>query len=87
MKRPTLSAAGDRSTALAQAQFGGRLGLSSPAQMDMGRPASDDVSTDDSGALGAIIFGPPVLLLIIVLLGLGVARGATLRAHATDRAE
>jgi hypothetical protein len=49
--------------------------------------ASDDVSTDDSGALGAIIFGPPVLLLIIVLLGLGVARGTARRAHATDRVE
>ncbi|MGI5229090.1 hypothetical protein [Actinoallomurus sp. CA-142502] len=52
-----------------------------------GVSASDDVSTDDSGAFGVIVLGPPVLLLIIVLLRLGVERGAARRAHATDHAE
>jgi nitrate reductase gamma subunit len=49
--------------------------------------ASADPSTDDSGALGAIVFGPFVLLLIIALLGLGVERGVAHRARTTDGAE
>lgn len=46
-----------------------------------------DPSADDSGALGAIILGPFVLLLIIVLLGLGVGIGVARRTRTTNRAK
>ena len=46
-----------------------------------------DPSEDDSGALGAIILGPFVLLLIIVLLGLGVGIGVARLTRTTNRAE
>lgn len=49
--------------------------------------ASADPSEDDSGALGAIILGPFVLLLIGVLLSLGAGMGAARRARMTNRAE
>jgi hypothetical protein len=45
-----------------------------------------DPAADDSGALGALVLGPFVLLLVLVLLGLGTGMGVALRTRTGNRA-
>ncbi|MFB9837584.1 hypothetical protein [Actinoallomurus acaciae] len=49
--------------------------------------AGADASTDDSGAVGAVILEPFALLVIGALLGLGAGIGVACRARATGHAE